>query len=112
MEIYFITLRPIYSKLYISQNTVFGSFENSQIQSLKRLGEALNCGNYRGLKLTDQVTKVLEHVLDSAIHQMVDIDKIQFGFVPARGTTNVIFTIRQLHEKYRAVKNPLYFFAL
>ena len=40
---------------------------------------------------------------------MVDIGKIQFGFVPGRGTTDAIFHVRQLQEKYRAVNKPLYF---
>ena len=33
-------------------------------------------GNYKGLKLTDQVMKGLECMLESAIHKMVDIDKV------------------------------------
>ena len=53
--------------------------------------------------------KVLERVLDSHIREKVDIDKLQYGFVPGRGTTDAIFTVRQLQEKYRAVKKPLYF---
>ena len=52
--------------------------------------------------------KVLERVLDSIIRQMVDIGKIQFGIVPGRGTTDAIFHVRQLQEKYRAVNKPLY----
>ena len=48
----------------------------------KGKGDALEQGNYRGLKLTDQVMKLLERVLDSFIREMVDIDAMQFGFVP------------------------------
>ena len=55
-------------------------------------GDALEQGNYRGLKLTDQVMKLLERVLDSFIREMVDIDAMQFGFVPRRGTTDAIFS--------------------
>ena len=66
-------------------------------------------GNYCSLKLTDQVMKLLERVLDSFIREMVDIDAMQFGFVPGRGTTDTIFIIRQLQEKYIAANKPLYF---
>ena len=31
------------------------------------------------------------------------------GFVPGRGTTDAIFIVRQLQEKYIAAKKPLYF---
>ena len=34
---------------------------------------------------------------------------MQFGFVPGRGTTDAIFIVRQLQEKYIAAKKPLYF---
>ena len=63
---------------------------------------------YRGLKLTDQVMKLLERVLDSFIGKMVNIDNMQFGFVPGRGTTEAIFIIRQFQEKYLAATKPLY----
>ena len=74
----------------------------------KGKGDALDRGNYRGLKLTDQVMKLLERVLDNFIRGMVDIDAMQFGFVPGRGTTDAIFIIRQLQEKYIAANKPLY----
>ena len=49
-------------------------WEQSIILSLfKGKGEALDRGNYRGLKLTDQVMKLLERVFDSKIRQMVNL---------------------------------------
>ena len=93
-----------------STGTIPSEWEESIILNLyKGKGDALNRGNYRGLKLTDQVMKVLERVLDTHIREKVTIDKLQFGFVPGRGTTDAIFTVRQLQEKFRAVKIPLYF---
>ena len=53
--------------------------------------------------------KLLECVLDSFIQEMLDIDAMQFGFVPGRGTTDAIFIIGQLQEKYIAANKPLYF---
>ena len=66
-------------------------------------------GNHRGLKLTDQVTKLLEWVLDFYIHEIVNIYEMQFGFVPGRGT-DAIFIVRQQQEKYIA-NNKLPYFA-
>ena len=47
--------------------------------------------------------KVPERIVDSLIRQVVIIDESQFGFVPGRGTTDAIFVIRQLQEKYLTV---------
>ena len=55
-------------------------------------------GNYRGLKLTEQVMKVLERIVDGLIRQVVSIDDSQFGFVPGSGTIDAIFVVRQLQE--------------
>ena len=71
--------------------------------------DALERGNYLCLKLTDQVMRLLEHLLDSFIREIVDIDSMQFYFVPGRGTTDAIFIIHQLQEKYIAANKPLYF---
>ena len=39
--------------------------------------------------------------------QTVSIDDSQFGFVPGRGTTDAIFGVRQLQEKYLAANKRL-----
>ena len=66
----------------------------------KGKGDALERGNYRGLKLIEQVMKVLDRIVDGLLRQLVSIDDSQFGFVPGRGTTDTIFVVRQLQEKY------------
>ena len=54
--------------------------------------------------------KLLEWVLDSSIHRMLNIDEMQFIFVPGRGTTIAIFIVHQLQEKYITnAKKWLYF---
>ena len=69
---------------------------------------ALERVNYRGLKLTEQVMKVLERIVNGLIRQVVSIDDSRFGFVPGRGTTDAIFVVRQLQEKYLAANKRLY----
>ena len=39
---------------------------------------------------------------------MVNIDEMQLGFVPCRGTTDTIFIVRQLQEKYIAEETTLH----
>ena len=62
----------------------------------KGKGDALECGSYRGIKLLDQVMKVLERVIEKRLRDKVQIDKMQFGFRPGRGTTDAIFIVRQM----------------
>ena len=78
----------------------------------KGKGDALCRDNYRGLKLLDQVLKIIERHLDSVIRSQVDIDSMQFGFVPSWGTTDTIFILRQLQEKHLGKPKPLYFAVL
>ena len=59
------------------------------------VGGCTGMGNYHGLKLTEQVMKILERIVDGFIRQLVSIDDSQFGFVTGRGTTYVIFVVRQ-----------------
>ena len=93
----------------IRDGKVPSDWEQSFIVCLyKGKGDALERGNYRGLKLTEQVMKVLERIVDGLIRQVVSIDDSQFGFVPGRGTTDAIFVIRQLQEKYLSAKKRLY----
>ena len=69
-------------------------------------GGPLSRDNYRGLKMLDQVMKIIKRVLDSVIRPQVDINSMQFGFMPGEGATDAIFILCQLHlGKHK----PLYF---
>ena len=60
-----------------SNGVIPKEWEESIILNLyKGKGDALDRGNYRGLKLTEQVMKVLEGVLETAVCGMVDINKL------------------------------------
>jgi hypothetical protein len=74
----------------------------------KGKGDALECGSYRGIKLLEHVMKVLERVIESRVRNIVKIDEMQFGFMSGKGTTDAIFIVRQLQEKYLAKKKELW----
>ena len=58
--------------------------------------DALDRGNYRGLKLTKQAMKILKRIVNSLIRQVVSIDDSQFCFVQGKGTTDAIFVVREI----------------
>ena len=93
----------------IIHGKVPSDWEQSFIVCLyKGKGHALERGNNNGLKLTEQVMKILERIVDGFIRQLMSIDISQLGFVPGRGTTGTIFVVRQLQEKYLATNKRLY----
>ena len=59
-------------------------------------GVALERGTYWGLKLFDQVMKVLERVAENLLRQQVLIGGTRFAGMLGRSTTNVIMIVRQL----------------
>jgi hypothetical protein len=53
--------------------------------------------------------KVFESVLEKRIREQVTLDEMQFGFTPGRGTTDAVFIVRQIQEKFRAKRKQLYY---
>ena len=93
----------------IRDDKVPSNWEQSFIVCLyKGKGDTLESGNHHGLKLTEQVMKVLERIVDGLIRELVSVDDPQFGFIPGRGTTDAIFFVRHLQEKYLAANKRLY----
>ena len=76
--------------------------------STKGKGDALTCGSYRGIKLLEHAMKVLGRVIEERVRNIVRIENMQFGFMAARSTTNAIFIVRQLQEKYLARNKELW----
>ena len=70
----------------------------------KGKGDALEWGSYRGIKLLEHVIKILERIIEGRVKKIVKIDDMQFGFMAGKGTTDAIFIVRQLQEKYLGKK--------
>ena len=89
----------------ISEGCIPTDWQESFIVNLyKGKGDTLN----RGLKLIEQVMKVLERVVEGLIRQRVEMDEMQCGFMSGRGTTDAIFIVHQLQEKHLTANKPLY----
>ena len=52
--------------------------------------------------------KIVERVLVNRIRRIVEVDEMQFGFMPGKGTTDAVFILRRLQEEYRAKGKKLY----
>ena len=71
-------------------------------------GNVRNYNIYRGVKLLEQAVKIVEKVLKRRIRELVNIDSMQFDFMPGRGTTDALFVVRRMRDKYRDKKKRLY----
>ena len=75
----------------------------------KEKGDPLNPNSYRVIKLLEHAFKLYEKILDGCLHEVVDIDKMQYGFVPRRGTVDAMLVLRRFSEKFRAKNKKLFF---
>ena len=74
----------------------------------KNKGDAQCCGNYRGIKLMSHRMKVWERIIETRLRDRVEISKQQYGFMPGKGTTDAMFALRMLMEKYREGQKELH----
>ena len=67
----------------------------------KGKSDILDCKNYRGIKLLSHTFKIWERIVDTRLRSIITPHESHLGFRPGRGTTDAIFMIRQVMEKYR-----------
>jgi len=72
---------------FLKQEKLPDDMKESEIVTIyKQKGDALDYGNYRGIKLLEIALKVYERVIERCIRERVHIHDNQFGFMPGRGT--------------------------
>ena len=64
--------------------------------------DLLTPNSYRGIKLLENAFKLYSKLLDRRLGEVVDINKMQYRFMPRRGTVDSVFVLRRLSEKCRA----------
>ena len=74
----------------------------------KNKGDAQCCGNYREIKLMSHTMKVWERIIEARLKDRVEISKQQYGFMPGKGTTDAMFALKMLMEKYREGQRELH----
>ena len=82
--------------------------ESILVPIFKNKGDAQNCSNYRGIKLICHGMKIWERIVEARLRGLVRISDEQFGFMPGKGTTDAMFALRMLMEKYREGQHELH----
>ena len=68
----------------------------------------ISCGSYRGVKLLEHDLKTVERVQERQIRTLVNLNKMQFKFMPGKGTVDAIFIVRRMQGKYQKKDKRLY----
>ena len=79
------------------------------VSIFKGKGDLLNSNSNRGIKLLEHAFKLYKRTLDGCLREVVSIDKMQYGFMPGRGTVDVVVVLRKLSEKFRSKNKKLFF---
>ena len=72
------------------------------VQIFEGKGDIRKCSCYRAVKLLEHGMKVVERVLEKRLCRIVFSEKMKFGFMPERGTTDAVFILRRMQEEYHA----------
>ena len=67
----------------------------------KGKGDIKECGNYCGIKLMSHTMKLWERVIAARLRKEVRVVEQQFGFMPGRSSTDTIFSLWMLLEKWK-----------
>ena len=66
--------------------------------------DVLSCGSYRGVKLLEHAMKIVERAPEKQIQTLVNLNEMQFGFMPGKGTVDAIFIVKRMQEEYKKDK--------
>ena len=62
----------------------------------KGKGDVMSCGSYTGVKLLEHATKIVERMLERRIRTLVNLNEMQFEFMPGKRTVDAIFIVRRM----------------
>ncbi|XP_062711243.1 uncharacterized protein LOC134289445 [Aedes albopictus] len=79
------------------------SWLNGLICPIYKKGHRLECANYRGITLLNSAYKILSRVLFNRLRLLEEsfVGKYQAGFREGRSTTDQMFTLRMILDKFR-----------
>ena len=64
-------------------------------------GNMLSSGSCRGVKLLEHAMKIIQRVLEREIRTLINLDKMQFGFMPRKRAVDVICIVSRMQEEYQ-----------
>ena len=78
------------------------------IPIFKNKVDVQSCSNYRGIKLIGHTMKLWERIIVRRLRRDLTFSNQQYGFMPGKSTTDALFDLRVLMEKYREGQKELH----
>ena len=74
----------------------------------KGKGSAMECSNYRGIKLLCHAMKLYERMVEKRLRKQIETSSKQYGFRPGKSTMEPIFALRIIQDKYSDKRKELH----
>ena len=65
-----------------------------------------------GIEFLEHDFELFKKILDGHLCEVVDTDKMQYGYMPGRGTVDAVIVLRRVTEKFRAKNKKLFLYLL
>ena len=109
------TLLPILTKLFnlaLSSGIYPDEWTYGRILPLHKSGDRSNPSNYRGITISSCIGKLFNAVLNNRLYDFLEkreiLNREQIGFKRKHRTSDHLFVLRNLIDKYRRSRKPLY----
>ena len=60
------------------------------------------------MKLLEYAMKIVERVLERQIRTLINLKKMQFGYIPKKETVDSMFSVKRMQEEYQKKDKKLY----
>ena len=74
----------------------------------KNKGHVQRCSDYRDITLISHTMKLWERIVERRLRSDLTFSDQQYGFMPGKSTTDALFALRVLMEKYREGQKELH----
>ena len=78
------------------------------IPIFKNKGDVQSCSNYIGIQLIGHTMKLWERIIERRLRRDLPFSNQQYGSMPGKSTTDALFALRVLMEKYREGQKELH----
>ena len=101
-------LTKLYNRTMESERMPEECKDSVLIPIFKNKCDGQSCSNYRSMTLISHTMKLWERIVERILRSELKFSNQQYGFMPGKSTTDALFALRVLMEKYREGQKELH----